>query len=249
MRRILLTISFVMLMLTALIGMLMLDGYRVYRFRTTQTSEVDFGRTDTRGLENLSGSNKIVFRDLKRKLENIPHPIHVLDLSTEVYGYYGEFTADFFGYHQETPSIKHFVRRLIITKELYPDPQNIQTDQQAAETYGLHYTRIPLKKYHLPNTTQKRALLKFVRTLPPQTWIHIYCQGGGRGRTSLIMVMIDIIRNAKTVSLQDIVRRQHLLGSENLLDTTVWRNGTYTHKQLEQRKEFIEKFYEEMRAV
>ena len=53
----------------------------------------------------------------------------------------------------------------------------------------------------------------------------------------------------KTVSLEDIVQRQHLLGSEDLLDTTVWRNGTYTQEQLEKRKRFIEKFYEEMRAL
>jgi hypothetical protein len=60
----------------------------------------------------------------------------------------------------------------------------------------------------------------------------------------MMLVMLDIMKNAPTVSLHDIVKRQHLLGSEDLLNTTVWARGTYTKKQLEQRRDFITQFYE-----
>ena len=60
----------------------------------------------------------------------------------------------------------------------------------------------------------------------------------------MLLAMLDVMRNAPTVSLNDIVKRQHLLGSVDLLNTTVWKKGaTYTKRQLENRKKFIEKFY------
>jgi hypothetical protein len=59
-----------------------------------------------------------------------------------------------------------------------------------------------------------------------------------------MLVMLDTMKNAPHVSVKDIVTRQHLLGSEDLFNTEVWENGTYTKEQLENRKEFVEKFYQ-----
>ena len=59
-----------------------------------------------------------------------------------------------------------------------------------------------------------------------------------------MLVMFDIMKNAPKVALKDIVLRQHFLGAPDLLDTTIWPKGTYTKKQLEDRKKFIEDFYE-----
>ncbi len=58
-----------------------------------------------------------------------------------------------------------------------------------------------------------------------------------------MLVMYDIFKNAPQVSLNDIVKRQHLLGSENLLNTVVWRKGSYTKEQLQDRAAFITDFY------
>ena len=56
--------------------------------------------------------------------------------------------------------------------------------------------------------------------------------------------MWDMFKNASLVSINDIVQRHYLLGSENLFDTKVWKNGTYDQNKLEARKMFIEDFYE-----
>jgi len=58
-----------------------------------------------------------------------------------------------------------------------------------------------------------------------------------------MLVMYDIFKNASQVPLNDIVKRQHLLGSEDLLNTVVWRKGSYTKEQLLDRAAFITAFY------
>lgn len=75
----------------------MLDGYRVYRFRTS-LDEIPSGvLVNIDGLKklNLSGSNQIVFRDLYRKLENIDKPVYIIDISSDSLDYANEFTAVF----------------------------------------------------------------------------------------------------------------------------------------------------------
>jgi hypothetical protein len=58
------------------------------------------------------------------------------------------------------------------------------------------------------------------------------------------MVMYDILRNGKEVSLEDIVKRQHYLGSENIIDTTVWaKKSSYSKRKLEIRRDFLRAFH------
>ena len=59
----------------------------------------------------------------------------------------------------------------------------------------------------------------------------------------MMLVMWDIMKNAPQVSLKDIIKRQYLLGSVDLFDTSAWTKSTYSTKKLEERKTFIEKFY------
>ena len=62
----------------------------------------------------------------------------------------------------------------------------------------------------------------------------------------MMLVMYDIFKNAPQVSLEDIVKRQHLLGSEDLLNTILWKKRSYTKQQLEERATFIKAFYDFM---
>lgn len=59
----------------------------------------------------------------------------------------------------------------------------------------------------------------------------------------MMLVMYDIMKNAPQIPLAEITKRQHLLGSEDLLNTDVWKKGSYTKEQLEQRAAFITNFY------
>jgi hypothetical protein len=56
--------------------------------------------------------------------------------------------------------------------------------------------------------------------------------------------MFDMLRNGKQVSMDDIVKRQYLIGSENIVDTTVWsKKSTYSKRKLEIRRDFLKAFH------
>lgn len=219
----------------------MLDGYRVYRFRTTK-DELPITQVNCTGLAtlNLSGSNKIVFRDLYKKLEKENLPIYILDLSSSSPGYITEFTADFFGYPDST-TVKHYIRRLLILGRLKIKDSDLRPESQVAAHYKFNYFHLPLRERIIPQSDFVDKFIKVVDSIPPQAWIHTYCQSG-RGRTSLTMVMVDILKNSYAVSCQDIIKRQYLLGSEDLANTSLRTNGTYTQQMLNDRKKFIFSF-------
>lgn len=244
MRKVLITLSAFILALTILIAWVMLDGYRVYRFRTSHDDISFSSDVDLTGLKklNLSGSNQIVFRDLSKKLENVNLPVYILDLSNDSPGYIGEFTADFFGYPSISPKIKHYIRRFLILGRLGVGESDLRTEAQVAASYQFHYFHIPLKAHTIPQGHFVDTFINALESIPQQAWIHTHCQSG-RGRTSLAMIMVDIFKNHNKVTLDNILKRQYLLGSQDLSDTSLWRNGTYTQQMLNDRKAFIISFY------
>ncbi len=238
MRKVLIILSSFTLVVTILIAWVMLDGYRIYRFRTSQ-DDISVTDVDMTGLKelNLSGSNQIVFRNLHQKLENIKLPIYILDLSYDSSGYIGEFTAAFFGY-PDSSKLQHYIRRLLILRRLSLYESDIKPESQVTATYDFHYFHLPFKSRTIPSNDFVENFIKIIDNIPSPAWIHTYCQSG-RGRTSLAMVMVDILKNSTQVSCRDIMKRQYLLGSQNIDDTSLWRNGTYTQEMLNNRKTFI----------
>ncbi len=88
--------------------------------------------------------------------------------------------------------------------------------------------------------------IRAIRALPENGWAHFHCEAG-RGRTTTFMVLYDMLRNATRVSLEDLARRQQLLGYDydvlRPADSGDWR-APYT----DDRIAFIRAFYEYARA-
>lgn len=121
--------------------------------------------------------------------------------------------------------------------------QEISTEKEAVHKAGLNYFRITVSDFHPPTAEQVDQFLKFYQNRPPKAWLHFHC-AAGNGRTTTFMVMTDILANARDVSLDDIVRRQALLGGIDLfavsksLKLMPWKS-----KYHKARVEFIKLFY------
>jgi hypothetical protein len=76
---------------------------------------------------------------------------------------------------------------------------------------GASYVRISVTDHARPLDDEVDRFILAVRALPENAWAHFHCEAG-RGRTTTFMVLYDILRNANRVSLEDIVRRQKILG-------------------------------------
>jgi len=62
------------------------------------------------------------------------------------------------------------------------------------------------------------------------------------------MVLNDIILNAQTVSLDDIIRRHDLLGSKNLFQVSDSKDKLWRYHLGAERKSFLIEFYAYMRG-
>jgi hypothetical protein len=130
-------------------------------------------------------------------------------------------------------------------------PENVTVEHASTErdivtANNAVYVRLTVTDHSRPLDEEVDRFILAVRTLPENGWTHFHCEAG-RGRTTTFMVLYDMLRNANRVSLEDLARRQQLLG----YDYDVLRPagpGDWKAPYTEDRIAFIRAFYEYARA-
>jgi len=117
-----------------------------------------------------------------------------------------------------------------------------ESEQQLSNRLKLNYKRLPVSDHHRPTDAQVDEFIRFYQGLPEDAWIHMHCRGG-KGRTTTFLMMVDMMKNAKTVSLEDIAARHLLLGGSDLLNLSDDLEKEWKYDWAKQRKSFIELFY------
>ncbi len=223
---------------------LFFEAFYSGNFRTTQDRIWSSQQVDLTGLRelNASGGNSVRFSDLKRKLSHIKENKIIVDGISEFHGYVKGIPTTFFAYQNPHPHWKYFIRRWIFTGTTKVCPLLVTPESTEARKNGFSYAHLKVGSKFISSNETIDEVVNLFDTLPENTWVHFHCHYG-KGRTSLMLVMYDIMKNAPKVALKDIVKRQHLLGSEDLLNTVVWKKGSYTKTQLQNRATFITGFY------
>lgn len=91
-------------------------------------------------------------------------------------------------------------------------PKIVQDERELTKTFAIDYIRIPVTDRTIPTDEYVDYFISSVREKDPNTWFHFHCKAG-IGRTTLFMIMYDMMRNAKNVSRDDIIERQLLLAN------------------------------------
>jgi hypothetical protein len=238
---------FILTVFVTITYLLSTDEYTDSKFRTMQNEIPSLEKVDLTGLRELqaSGGPIINFSDLKKRLDPLNKNIIIIDGMRENHGYINNLATTFFGYHRNKPGLRYYIRRILFTGTTQILPQRTLTEIEMAKKYGFGYKNIKIdSKIKTPNASVDE-FISYFDTLPENVWVHFHCRHG-KGRTSMMLVMYDIMKNAPKVALSDIVKRQHLLGSVDLFDTIVWKTkkkGRYNSRTLNRRKKFIEDFY------
>ena len=94
-------------------------------------------------------------------------------------------------------------------------PRFMFTERDASEQVGFNYVRFAAADMQFPAPEIVDDFILFVVNLPSNSWLHFHCQAG-HGRTTTFLAMYDIMKNPD-VSLEEICKRQYLLGGSNLL--------------------------------
>lgn len=92
---------------------------------------------------------------------------------------------------------------------------DVQSERQAAENLGFTYARLGGTDMMFPSPDVVDAFIELVANMNDDDWFHVHCQAG-QGRTTLFLVMYDILKNPDK-SLGEICERQKLLGGSDLL--------------------------------
>jgi protein-tyrosine phosphatase len=87
------------------------------------------------------------------------------------------------------------------------------TEREIVEAAGAHYVRLTVTDHARPLDAEVDRFILAVRELPADGWAHFHCRAG-RGRTTTFMALYDMLRNARQVSVEDIARRQEILGND-----------------------------------
>lgn len=115
------------------------------------------------------------------------------------------------------------------------------TEAEFVSQHHQGYFRITATDHLRPTDENVDRFLSFYKTLPKNAWLHFHCQAG-QGRTTTFMAMYDMLHNAKQVSFADIIKRQYLLGGENLLKEA--GAAGWKAEAAQQRIAFLRQFYE-----
>ncbi len=225
------------------------DSYTQAKFRTMQDSIEASEKVDLTGLRDLQVSGGPVpdFSELKEQLAHVKQKIIVVDTIRHFHGYiktplHSETPTTLLSYDRGKPDLRHKMRRILLTGSLEKKVDQVVPEKETAEKYGFDYEYIIIDSRIKTPDPHVDEFVAFMDSLPENVWVHFHCRLG-KGRTSMALIMYDIMKNAPQVSLDDIVHRQHLLGSENLLDVSHKEGGTYDSCALIRRKQFIEDFY------
>lgn len=86
-------------------------------------------------------------------------------------------------------------------------PKEVYSEETLIKENNNQYIRIPVTDTKLPTPEMVDLFVSSVTNLPENSWLHFHCKEG-IGRTTTFMTMFDMMKNAKTVPLNDIVLRQ-----------------------------------------
>ena len=96
--------------------------------------------------------------------------------------------------------------------------RSVMTEKDLVESEGFKYLRLPIRDHTWPPAEKIDSFVSFVKRIDPgKAWLHFHCHAG-KGRTGIMMMLYDMMRNPG-VPMQDIVVRQTMVGGSYPLYT------------------------------
>lgn len=125
-------------------------------------------------------------------------------------------------------------------------PGPTKTEREVVEGSGLEYARFATPDHLYPDDATTDRFVRFARERLDGGWMHFHCKAG-IGRTTVFMTMADMMRSARTVPRDEIIRRQGRGAGYDL--EAVAPPGPWNHETSRKRLAFVRAFYDYCRAA
>ncbi|MBA4118756.1 MAG: phosphatase [Candidatus Puniceispirillum sp.] len=118
----------------------------------------------------------------------------------------------------------------------------VESEEALVARHGVGYVRFATLDHARPSDEVVDAFVAFVTQAPARTKLHFHCRAG-KGRTTQFLALYDMLKNAKNVSFEDIVTRQHLIGGSPLTNISDDEEVSWKKQLSQERLAFLKAFY------
>lgn len=229
------------------------------------------------GMSTTRASASSIFseKEFKQVLKNVPvkpEKFYDIDLRAESHGYINGTAVSWFADHDwgndgrtpyivkhvETDQLNSAKKKGVVKIYQFNDKGNklmtpiemqvnsVRNEEQMVKEHGANYYRIVIDDHFRPSDKNMDDFIAFYKTLPKDAWLHFHCYAG-MGRTTIMMVAYDIMKNASKVSFDDIIKRQALIGIVDLSEIKDSKKN-WGRKLYIDRYQFTKQFYDYCKA-
>ena len=187
------------LLIATFLFCLFFDAFYGTNFRSLQDKVIASQELDLSGLNEIraSGGTLVRFSDLKRKLKHIDGPIIIVDGMSEYHGYIKGIPTSFLSYHKR-PKFRHHLRRLLLTGSMEKRPELVISEEEEAKKHNFEYKKVNIGSTFVSSDEDIDKIVAFYDSVSENAWLHFHCSHG-KGRTSIMLVMLDTMKNAPHV--------------------------------------------------
>lgn len=119
--------------------------------------------------------------------------------------------------------------------------KRVQNERAIVESAHAHYVRIPVEENLRPSDDELDRWITAMRLMPKDAWVHFHCSDGGH-RSSLFLILYDILKNARFHSLDELIQRGlRLPDDDDTLRIPVETDWRYPYRR--DQAYFLEAFY------
>ena len=118
---------------------------------------------------------------------------------------------------------------------------SVISEENLAKKNGFSYQRFLVRDFDTPEDEEFLKMKNFIKNFPQDQKLYVHC-AGGKGRTGMFLILLDIAKNGKNVSLEEIFARQHSLGAARLDEIS--QEESWNEEIAKKRLEMIKNFYQ-----
>ena len=236
--------------------------------KKTQEKEKDYKKL------LISGSGQVpydtydlLYKDLKKEAPEGAE-IYMVDLRQESHGYLDEYSVSLHGkehndINEGLLSVQVILKELVdlysikgIETKIYSTnrdvtglktkticSENVNSERILSEDAGFKYIRFSAQDHHFPQDKTVDEFILFYKQLPKDSWLHFHCLAG-RGRTSVFMIMYDLLKNPD-LSMKRAANRQHMIGGRRIVsnsDSDQWSGSDFSDSERSKRLQLFRKY-------
>lgn len=125
--------------------------------------------------------------------------------------------------------------------------QSIETEESLVRTGGHQYVRLTVTDHVRPVDSEVDRFIEAIRGMPDKAWAHFHCRSG-KGRSTVFMIMYDMLRNAGTETYETIIKRNTELSQDFDVLTVPTDEKDWKHPFQKETVAFITEFYNYAKA-